>query len=86
MDDPENDAEPATLKKAEQAGHDGTAKPGGMDQASAAASALAMDLDPDRQLHSFEIDSTQVQHPTLCNKAGLLLSFQGRHSPISTHL
>lgn len=60
MDDPETDAEPAVLRKAEEEGQGAAARPGGMDQASAAASALAMDLDPDRQLHSFEIDSTQV--------------------------
>ena len=76
MDDPENDAEPAVLQKAEQQSHDPAARPGGMDQASAAASALAMDVDPDRQLHSFEIDSTQV-----CNATDVLyLSSQCLHS------
>ena len=78
MDDPENDAEPAALQKAEHQSHDPAARPGGMDQASAAASALAMDVDPDRQLHSFEIDSTQVHNPhhALCHNSQCLHSTQ----------
>lgn len=60
IDDPENDADPAALQRAEDQPEGANARPGGTDQASAAAAALAMDLDPDRQLHSFEIDSAQV--------------------------
>lgn len=76
IDDPENDAEPAALQKAEHQSHDPAARPGGMDQASAAASALTMDVDPDRQLHSFEIDSTQVRNPhhALCHSGQRLHS------------
>ena len=56
--DPDNDAEPAALQKDEL--QPASALPGTADQSSAAAAALAMDVDPDRMLHSFEIDSTQV--------------------------
>lgn len=58
-DDPDNDAEPAVLRKDEC--QPASALPGTADQSSAAAAALAMDVDPDRMLHSFEIDSAQVQ-------------------------
>ena len=57
-DDPDNDAEPARLEKDEW--QPTSSLPGAADQASAAAAALVMDVDPDRMLHSFEIDSTQV--------------------------
>ena len=57
-DDPDNDAEPAALQKDEW--QPASALPRTADQSSAAAAALAMDVDPDRMLHSFEIDSTQV--------------------------
>ena len=57
-DDPDNDAEPAALQKDEW--QPASALPGAADQSSAAAAALAMDVDPDRMLHSFEIDSAQV--------------------------
>lgn len=57
-DDPDNDAEPARLQKDEW--QPPSSLPGATDQSSAAAAALAMDIDPDRMLHSFEIDSTQV--------------------------
>ena len=57
-DDPDNDAEPETIQKGEWQPSSGL--PGTADQSSAAAAALAMDVDPDRMLHSFEIDSTQV--------------------------
>lgn len=62
LNDPDNHAEPAALKKAEDQSHGAAPTPGAMDQATAAATALAMDVDPDRQLHSFEIDSTQARH------------------------
>ncbi len=55
-DDP--DAEPAQLEK--DGWQPSSSLPGAADQSSAAAAALAMDVDPDRMLHSFEIDSTQV--------------------------
>lgn len=58
IDDPDNDAEPAALQKDEW--QPASALPGTADQSSAAAAALAMDVDPDRMLHSFEIDSAQV--------------------------
>lgn len=58
IDDPDNDAEPAVLQKDEW--QPASALPGSADQSSAAAASLAMDVDPDRMLHSFEIDSTQV--------------------------
>lgn len=57
-DDPDNDAEPAAQQKGEW--QPASALPGAADQCSAAAAALAMDVDPDRMLHSFEIDSAQV--------------------------
>lgn len=57
-DDPDNDAEPARLQKDEW--QPSSSVPGAADQASAAAASLAMDVDPDRMLHSFEIDSAQV--------------------------
>ena len=57
-DDPDNDAEPAALQKDEW--QPASALPGTADQSSAAAAALAMDVDPDRMLHSFEIDPAQV--------------------------
>ncbi len=58
-DDPDNDAEPAQLEK--DRWQPSSSLPGAADQSSAAAAALAMDVDPDRMLHSFEIDSTQVR-------------------------
>ncbi|DBA93765.1 hypothetical protein WJX82_000412 [Trebouxia sp. C0006] len=58
--DPDNDAEPAQLEK--DRWQPSSSLPGAADQSSAAAAALAMDVDPDRMLHSFEIDSTQVEH------------------------
>ena len=57
-DDPDNDAQPAQLEKDKW--QPSSSLPGTADQSSAAAAALAMDVDPDRMLHSFEIDSTQV--------------------------
>ena len=62
-DDPDNDAEPAALQKGEW--QPASALPGAADQSSAAAAALAMDVDPDRMLHSFEIDSAQVHDPIM---------------------
>ena len=59
IDDPDNDAEPAVLQKDEW--QPSSTVPGRADQGSAAAASLAMDVDPDRMLHSFEIDSTQVK-------------------------
>ena len=58
-DDPDNDAEPAQFEQDKW--QPSSSLPGTADQSSAAAAALAMDVDPDRMLHSFEIDSTQVQ-------------------------
>ena len=57
-DDPDNDATPAALQKEEW--QPSSSQPAAADQGSSAAAALAMDVDPDRMLHSFEIDSTQV--------------------------
>ena len=62
-DDPDNDAEPAALQKDEW--QPASALPGTADPSSAAAAALAMDVDPDRMLHSFEIDSAQVHGPVM---------------------
>ena len=66
-DDPDTDATPAALQKDEW-------QPSGITlglslQGPSAAAAFAMDVDPDRMLLSFEIDSTQVR---LLLKDGLL--------------
>ena len=75
-DDPDNDAEPAVLQKDEW--QPASALPGSADQTSAAAASLATDVDPDRMLHSFEIDSTQV---CLLKRLALFV-FSHHNSPV----
>lgn len=77
IDDPDNDAEPAAVQKGEW--QPASALPGAADQSSAAAAALAMDVDPDRMLHSFEIDSAQVCGPVMMLSCLVLFSFLVAH-------